>query len=918
MVKKYIRKTPVNEREMTEQGAASASSPPYSNPNDQPPPLNPNLNVGAYEIHGGAMEEQRRMMNDSNEHRRVEYLETPIKSENDKKEYRVIKLQNGLIAVLISDMKSGAQQDEDKEKATSAHMSKDDQSDTDMEDESEDEDDEFEDEDDEGSFDEDEESDEDESEDDVLPRGNKTGDRMVACAMSVGVGTFSDPPEIQGLAHFLEHMIFMGSQKYPKENDFDAYVSKYGGHSNGVTGLELTTFNFCIQKDNLKPALDRFAQFFINPLMKRDSITREREAVESEFQMALPSDTNKKLQLQSSFACDNHPVRKFSWGNMTTLRDNVSEDKLYEELHKFRERHYSAHRMKLAIQGKLPLDTLEEYVVEYFSDIPNNGLPADDFSEFKGVKSFDTPAFRRMYKIKPIKDLCSVEITWVMPSIVEHYKTKPDEYLTTVLGNCGQGSLMSYLRQKLWCIAIICDHEEEFEDNCLYSLFYMNIVLTDEGHEHLEEVLDAVFSYINLVKREGPQKILYDENQHIVNTNFRFLEETEAEEYVVDMVETMFYYPPREYIIGNFLLYEYNADLIKQYLDYLAPDNMNIIVYNKMYNEQEFDKLEPWFVTKYTDTEISPECIKRWSTIEPYSYFSLPLPNMFLVNDFSMVSLPEKVPDYPEKVYSDKLLNIWYRPDPTFGLPICYMSLYFISDVPYKSVKNSVLMDLYVMILNQMLIEDLYPAVAVGYNYDIETLEHGALLRMDGFTEKLPLVLMMIVKRMVDFPNLITKDLFEIMKMYLATQYYNSLLDPKNITTTIRLTVLMQVYRTDIQKHTAIRDVTFGDLLEFVKSYLSHLYIQCLVQGNMTQNDVVEKIREPVGMFQCESLELSKKPQPRIMQLPVGTRYCKVRNFNETDVNSVVSNYYQLGVESDEGSAMINLLLVGITMPKGS
>lgn len=140
--------------------------------------------------------------------------------------------------------------------------------------------------------------------------------------------------------------------------------------------MEQTTFHFCMQQKHLQSGLDRFAQFFIKPLMKRDAITREREAVESgaytrivifwlsfstlyiyaphtrvsEYQIALPSDLNKKIQLQSSFACDGHPVKKFSWGNQTTLRDNVSEDKLYEELHKFRERHYSAHRMRLAIQ----------------------------------------------------------------------------------------------------------------------------------------------------------------------------------------------------------------------------------------------------------------------------------------------------------------------------------------------------------------------------------------------------------------------------------------------------------------------------------------------------------------------------------------------------------------------------------------
>lgn len=66
--------------------------------------------------------------------------------------------------------------------------------------------------------------------------------------------------------------------------------------------------------------------------------------------MALPSDFYRKEQLFCSFARPNHPAAKFSWGNLVTLRDNVTDEKLYKELHKFRERHYSAHRMKLTIQ----------------------------------------------------------------------------------------------------------------------------------------------------------------------------------------------------------------------------------------------------------------------------------------------------------------------------------------------------------------------------------------------------------------------------------------------------------------------------------------------------------------------------------------------------------------------------------------
>jgi secreted Zn-dependent insulinase-like peptidase len=48
---------------------------------------------------------------------------------------------------------------------------------------------------------------------------------MAYCAIAVNVGSFNDPPHRQGLAHFLEHMIFMGSEKYPAENDFSDFIA---------------------------------------------------------------------------------------------------------------------------------------------------------------------------------------------------------------------------------------------------------------------------------------------------------------------------------------------------------------------------------------------------------------------------------------------------------------------------------------------------------------------------------------------------------------------------------------------------------------------------------------------------------------------------------------------------------------------
>jgi nardilysin len=66
--------------------------------------------------------------------------------------------------------------------------------------------------------------------------------------------------------------------------------------------------------------------------------------------MAVTSDTNRTQQLLCCLAHSDNPARKFSWGNLITLRDNIADDDLYRAVHDFRKRHYSAHRMTLAVQ----------------------------------------------------------------------------------------------------------------------------------------------------------------------------------------------------------------------------------------------------------------------------------------------------------------------------------------------------------------------------------------------------------------------------------------------------------------------------------------------------------------------------------------------------------------------------------------
>lgn len=122
--------------------------------------------------------------------------------------------------------------------------------------------------------------------------------------------------------------------------------------------------------------------------------------------MALPSDSHRKEHMLSTFSNKDSPVNKFMWGNLKTLRDDVSDDVLHQSVHEFKTKHYSAHRMTLAIQARLPLDVLESYIVDCFSSVPKNDLPSDDFS--KHIDVFNNSNFSRIYYVKPVKDVHQV------------------------------------------------------------------------------------------------------------------------------------------------------------------------------------------------------------------------------------------------------------------------------------------------------------------------------------------------------------------------------------------------------------------------------------------------------------------------------------------------------------------------------
>jgi len=137
-----------------------------------------------------------------------------------------------------------------------------------------------------------------------------------AAALAALRGSYDEPTERPGLAHFLEHMLFIGTEKYPELDGYQSFLARHGGSSNAYTAGDHTNYFFDVQPSAFDEALDRFAQFFIAPLLDPNYVDREKKAVHSEYQLQLKDDGWRGFAVQKKSMNPDHPGTRFNIGSL--------------------------------------------------------------------------------------------------------------------------------------------------------------------------------------------------------------------------------------------------------------------------------------------------------------------------------------------------------------------------------------------------------------------------------------------------------------------------------------------------------------------------------------------------------------------------------------------------------------------------
>ncbi|GKV27575.1 hypothetical protein SLEP1_g36735 [Rubroshorea leprosula] len=730
-----------------------------------------------------------------------------------------------------------------------------------------------------------------------------------AASMDVSVGYFSDPDGLEGLAHFLEHMLFYASEKYPLEDSYSKYINEHGGSTNAFTDSEDTNYYFDVNTDGFEEALDRFAQFFIKPLMSADATMREIKAVDSENQKNLLSDAWRMSQLQKHLSMEGHPYHKFGAGNWDTLeiRPKARGVDTRLELLKFYEQNYSANLMHLVVYAKESLDKIQSLVEDKFQEIRNSdrSLPS-----FPG-QPCTSEHLQILVRTVPIKEGNKLRIVWPITPGIHYYKEGPCRYLGHLIGHEGEGSLFYVLKKLGWATGLSAG---EGEWTLEFSFFKVVIDLTDAGHDHMQDVIGLLFKYIQLLQKTGACKWIFDELSAVCETGFHYQDKIPPIDYVLKIALNMQIYPPKDWLAGSSMPSNFNQGIIQMVLDELSPDNVRIFWESKKFAGLT-DLVEPWYGTAYSLEKVTTSMIQEWMLSAPNENLHLPAPNIFIPTDLSLKDPKEKV-KYPVLLWKSSYSRVWYKPDTMFSSPKAYVKIDFNCPYASNSPEADVLTTIFAWLVMDYLNEYAYYAQVAGLHYAISHSGSGFEVTVIGYNHKLRILLETVVDKIAKFEVL--PDRFSVIKERVTQDYQNLKFHQPYQQAMYYCSLLLEDHSWPLMEELEVLpNIKAEHLAKFAPMMLSRAFLECYIGGNIERAEAESMIQHVEDIFFkgsnpiCQPLFSSQHLTKRIVKLEKGMSYFYSKEgLNPSDDNSALLHYIQ--VHQDDFMLNVKLQLFAL------
>ncbi|MCH4561861.1 insulinase family protein [Halomonas sp. EGI 63088] len=675
----------------------------------------------------------------------VAEVTTPLTSPHDARDYRVLTLENGLTALLVSD-----------------------------------------------------------------PEADKA-----AASMNVGVGSAQDPDDLAGLAHFLEHMLFLGTDAFPEPDAYQAYISRHGGTHNAFTAPQDTNYFFDIEPEALPGALDRFSRFFVAPLFNADQLESERNIVHSEYMARIRDDGRRENDVLNQLLNPANPTTGFAVGSRDTLASPPEgEASLRDRVIDFYTRHYDANVMHLALIAPRPLDDLEALVTERFAEIADRGLSRPEIEAPLVVES----SLPRRVEVQSVRDSRQLRFLFPVPDPIREYRHKPADLLAHLLGHEGVGSLLAVLREAGWADGLAAGVTR---GDGHHALFSVDISLTPTGAERLDEIEATLFAAIAQIREAGLDPWRYDEQARLAEQQFRFQQHGSPLNGAMRLAMNLTHFPVEDVQYAPYRMDGFDRAATERYLDALRPDRL-IRLYSAP--DVEGEQVSPWFNAPWR--EVGDD---ELTEARPLAGLALPAPNPYIAED---VTLLEEQHDKPSLVIDEAGFALWHMSDATFDTPKVEWRFSLQHPEASATPREAALARVLAGWLGDSLNEALYPARLAGHHFEAYAHARGITLSFSGWRDRQDQLMHRVLAQLQS--GEIDAATFERVRYRLQREWRNAPQAAlhRQAHRTLAEALVRPQWPTDALLE-ASRELEVDDLHDYREAFLAELRLEAMAVGNL-------------------------------------------------------------------------------------
>ena len=576
--------------------------------------------------------------------------------------------------------------------------------------------------------------------------------QKTAFSMAVRAGSYFDPPDYQGLAHLLEHSVFLGSEEFPEKEGFFKFVGDYGGQANAFTSDSYVVYFFDIDSNAFSEGVQRFAGFFTRPLFLQEAVSKERNIVQSEFDMNIKHELRKFFDLKREIANPDFPGHLLSIGTKDTLSD--SPKPISQAISAHFEKYYVAQNLSLAIASPIPLEQVYPQLLEEFGAIQSGQeLPLDSLK--MPLYGEEVPLLLRVKSLEAQRDL---RISFELPFSREARDEEHMSFIAHTLGHEAEGSLIDILRKQNLALELSAGISQA-APHANFDELTISIGLTEDGLKQWQTIAGSVYELVAKLKNFDYAQLI-QEAKIIAKSHFDSAEQRAPTELAIHTSNLMQEYTEDKIpsmLLASQIPQALNEKRLKQLMSSIDPARSMVFVVSE---DQQTNQQTEFYKTDYSSTKISLEEIDKWrkqgaSLLQDYQP---PQPNPFIVegqaSDADAEIEPTGFVPFPAtgqiNYLMDENKSLWLA-DKVFPTSQGYLQICLSNKDLVGDRRAKLGLKLLAQLFDKHLESELYDAKVAGYNLSIYAGSSRLCWDISGFPEKLDLVAETLVDSWLEF-----------------------------------------------------------------------------------------------------------------------------------------------------------------------